>query len=203
MEEQILKIAKRLQSIAQAGIYYSRDNFDKERYQEIRDLSILLLSIITYTEISKIKDLFTCESGFQTPKIDVRAVIIERNKILLTRERADEKWSLPGGFADINLSPRENVEKEVFEETGITATANRLLAIIDTNKHGFPPLEFHYYKLVILCDYISGIPGKSNETYESNYFEFDNLPDLSLQRNTPELFKIIQKQINELWTFLD
>jgi len=203
LENEVLKIARRIQAISQSGLRYAENEFDLQRYEELRELSIQLASEVSYASVNKIRDIFTCETGFQTPKVDVRAVVIKDEKILLGREKADNRWSMPGGFADVNYSPTAVAEKEVFEETGLHVKANRLLAVVDTDKHNFPPLEYHYYKLVIQCDYIDGDLRGSNETYESAFFDFDNLPDLSIQRNTKELFDLIKKQLTETGTYTD
>jgi ADP-ribose pyrophosphatase YjhB (NUDIX family) len=203
MEKELLKMARRLQSIAQAGLHYSENSFDTQRYNEIRELSVRLASVITDTEVGTVRDLFTYENGFQTPKVDIRAVVLKEGKILLSRERSDGRFSIPGGFADINYSPSQVAVKEVMEETGLNVSVNRLLAIIDTDRHNFPPLEFHYYKIVILCDLIDGELRDNEETTDAGFFDFNFLPELSTQRNTPELFELIGRQIAEGTTFLD
>ncbi|TAJ15677.1 NUDIX domain-containing protein [Marinilabiliaceae bacterium JC017] len=203
MENEILKIAKSIQAISQTGIRFTKDNFDKQRFEELRELSVRLVAQIADSNIEKIRDLFTCETGFQTPKIDIRAVVVEKGRLLLTKENSDNKWSLPGGYADINYSPSEIAEKEVFEETGLKVKTNRILAIIDTNKHSFPPLEYHFYKIVILCDLIEGELRGSDETEESDFFDFNNLPELSLKRNTYELIDLIKQGIEHRETYID
>ena len=202
-ENEILRAARRLQAIAQAGLHYAENEFDRQRYQELRDLSVELSAATTDMDIGKIRDLFTNETGFQTPKIDVRSVVIKDNKILLARERSDGGFSLPGGFADINNSPSEVAVKEVREETGLEVRTSRLLAVIDTDRHNFPPLEYHYYKLVFLCDLIGGELCDSNETTEAGFFELDNLPQLSEKRNTCQLFDLIRRQLNTSLTYYD
>ncbi len=203
MENNILKIAKQIQAISQTGIRFTKDHFDKQRFEELRELSVQLVAQVTDAEIDKIKGLFTCETGFQTPKVDVRAVVIEKGEILLTKENSDNKWSLPGGYADVNYSPNAIAEKEVYEETGLRVKANRTLAIIDTNKHNFPPLEYHFYKIVILCDKIDGELRGSDETQESRFFSFENLPELSVKRNTYELIELIQEKLKDKQTYSD
>ena len=135
MEEKWLTWAKRLQSIAQAGITYSKDKYDIERFQEIRDISSEILS--NYTDLSneKVKDLFCNETGYQTPKVDVRCAIFINDKILLVKENLDNKWSLPGGWAEVNLSIKENAIKESFEEAGINVKPKKLIALLDKSKH--------------------------------------------------------------------
>jgi ADP-ribose pyrophosphatase YjhB (NUDIX family) len=203
LENEILKIARRVQSIAQTGLHYADNEFDRQRYEELRELSVQLAANLTDASIDRIRNLFTADTGFQTPKVDVRAVVYEDDKILLVRERSDGKWSLPGGFADINYSPKEVAVKEVIEETGLEVKANRLLAVIDTDKHNFPPLEYHYYKIIILCDLIGGELRGSCETEEAQFFDPDELPELSEKRNTSELFSLIRQQLNTTNTYLD
>ena len=203
MENDILKIARRVQSISQAGLHYAENSFDRQRYEELRELSVQLAAAVSDAKIDKIRDLFTCETGFQTPKVDIRSVVLKDNKVLLTRERSDGKYSLPGGFADINYTPGQVAVKEVLEETGLNVRVNRVLAIVDTDRHNFPPLEYHYYKIVVLCDLIGGTLSDSNETYEAGFFDFDNLPELSEKRNTPELFALIRHQLESTVTYYD
>lgn len=203
MENEILGIARRIQSIAQAGLHYAENSFDRQRYGELRELSVQLAAQLSEAPAGKIRDIFTCETGFQTPKVDIRSVVLKDNKVLLVRERSDGRWALPGGFADINYSPGEVAVKEVMEETGLTATVSRILAITDTNRHNFPPLEYHYYKIVVLCDLKGGELRGSDETLEAGFFDFDSLPELSEKRNTPELFALIRRQLECTLTYCD
>jgi len=202
-EKEILRIARRVQAIAQAGLHYAGNEFDRERYEELRNLSVDLAALLSDQKPGLIKDLFTCETGFQTPKVDVRAVVIKDDKVLLARERCDLKFSLPGGFADINYSPASVAEKEVLEETGLRVTASRLLAVVDTDRHNFPPLEYHYYKIVFLCDIVGGELSDSNETTEAGFFSFDALPELSEKRNTRELLSLVRDRIGEKSAYFD
>lgn len=203
MENEVLKIARRIQSIAQSGLYFTENDFDRQRYEELRELSVRLAAAVSTTDIVKIRDLFTNETGFQTPKVDVRSVVLRNGKILLTREKCDGKYSIPGGFADINYSPGEVAVKEVFEETGLIVKVSRVLAIADSDRHNFPPLEFHYYKIVILCDLLGGELKDSTETSDAGFFDFDNLPELSEKRNTPEFIELVRKQIENISTYFD
>jgi ADP-ribose pyrophosphatase YjhB (NUDIX family) len=198
-----LRIARRIQAIAQAGLHYADNAFDRQRYEELRELSVQLAANLTDTAADRIRDLFTDDTGFQTPKVDVRAVVFNKGRILMVRERSDGMWSLPGGFADINYSPTEVAVKEVAEETGLEVRANRLLAVIDTDKHNFPPLEFHFYKMIILCDLIGGELRGSCETEEAQFFEPDRLPELSEKRNTGELLHLIRELLDTSGTYLD
>jgi len=138
----LLSIAKRLQSIAQAGIFYSEDMpFDRERYEEISELSVQMLTNLTDEPIEKIGNLFTQErNGYQTPKVDIRAVIFnESGEILMVKEKVDGCWSLPGGWADVGYTPSEVAVKEVREETGLEVKTVKILAVIDKRNHLHPP----------------------------------------------------------------
>jgi ADP-ribose pyrophosphatase YjhB (NUDIX family) len=203
MENEILKIAKRIRAISQTGIHFTKDHFDKDRFEELRGLSNKLVEQVADAQIDKIQGLFSGEQGFQTPKIDVRAVVVKEGQVLLTRECMDNRWSLPGGYADINYSPGEVAVKEVFEETGLEVKARRTIGIFDTNKHGFPPLEFHFYKIVILCELIGGSLRGSNETLESGFFSIKHLPELSLKRNTNDFMEIIFKNLDSAEAYFD
>ena len=203
MENEILKIARRVQSLAQAGLHYAENEFDRQRYEELRELSVELAAKMTDVGIDKVRNLFTADTGFQTPKVDVRAVVLKDDKILLVKERSDGKWSLPGGFADVNYSPSEVAVKEVAEETGLEVKVNRLIAVVDSDRHNFPPLEFHYYKIIILCDLIGGELRGSCETEEAQFIDPDKLPELSEKRITRELFVLIRQQLRSSGTYID
>lgn len=203
MKTKILKIARRIQAIAQSGLHFAENDFDRERYEELRKLSVDLTASVCDTDPEIIKNLFTNETGFQTPKVDVRSVVIKDGKILMVRERIDGRYSMPGGFADVNYSPAEVAVKEVREETGLNVRFNRVLAIADTDRHGFPPLPYHFYKIVILCDLVDGVLTDSIETSEAGFFDFDNLPELSVERNTPAFMEMIRNQLESIETYAD
>ncbi|WP_297629946.1 NUDIX hydrolase [uncultured Clostridium sp.] len=189
MEEKWLTWVKELQSIAQAGITYSKDKFDIERFNRIRELSAEIMCSYTEVENKVIKDLFCNEEGYQTPKVDVRGVVFKEGKILLVKEKIDGKWALPGGWAEFNLSIKENVEKEILEEAGIVAKAKRILAVHDRKKHIDRPCPYGIYKFFVLCDEIEGGFVENIETEEMNYFLLEKLPELSEGRNTYEQIK--------------
>lgn len=176
--------AKQIQAISQNGLAYGKDIYDIERYEQLRSLSIEILNTYTTVDSNQITDLFANETGYATPKVDVRGVIFQDDKILLVKEKADGAWALPGGWADIGLSPREIVVKEVKEESGFDVVPRRLLAVLDKNKHYHAPSPYHVYKIFILCDIIGGSAMEGMETSEVNFFDRFNLPQLSEERNT-------------------
>ncbi|WP_040214007.1 NUDIX hydrolase N-terminal domain-containing protein [Clostridium polynesiense] len=184
MEEKWLNWAKRLQSIAQAGLTYSKDKYDLERFQQIRDLSVEILNEYTEAGSEKIRDLFCNETGYQTPKVDVRSAIFKDNKILLVKESIDGLWSLPGGWAEMNLSIKENAVKEAKEEAGVNIVPLRLIAVQDRSRHNKPPFPYGCYKVFVLCELIDGEFQSNIETEESGFFSLESLPPLSRGRNT-------------------
>jgi ADP-ribose pyrophosphatase YjhB (NUDIX family) len=179
--------ARRLLAIAQTGLHYTTGAFDRERYEELLSIAQAQLADLADMNTQEVVQLFAREEGYANPKIDVRcAVFDDAGQILLVREAADGRWSLPGGWADIGASPAENAMREVREESGCTVIIERLLAIWDMPKHEHPPSVFHIWKLVFLgkisaLGEISGV-----ETDAVGFFPIDALPPLSLGRILPE-----------------
>ena len=143
----------------------------------------------TEISIEKVKDLFCNEVGYQTPKIDVRGVIFEDDKILLIQER-NGKWALPGGWADVYLSVKENVLKEVKEEAGIEANAEMIIALLDVTKNQGKKIPYGITKVFVLCEYVSGKFEKNIETVDSGYFGIDELPELEEKKITVDQIKM-------------
>lgn len=186
MEQKWLAWAKEIQGIAQTGLTYAKDVYDIERYEALRELSVDILANYTFESKERIRLSFAGEGGYSTPKVDVRGVIFREGKILLVREKLDGNWALPGGWADIGLSPSEVVVKEISEESGFQAEAVRLLAVLDKKFHNHPPEPYHVYKMFILCTIVGGEAAEGVETSEVEFFAEDELPELSVERNTAE-----------------
>lgn len=74
--EKWLNWAVELQSLAQAGLFYTKDPFDKERYARIREITAEMLSAKTGVSVEKVKDIFCTDTGYQTPKLDTRSAIL-------------------------------------------------------------------------------------------------------------------------------
>jgi ADP-ribose pyrophosphatase YjhB (NUDIX family) len=181
-----LEVAQKLQALAQAGLTYSQNEFDIDRYQQLRTLSVEIVSKYSELEESTLSNIFASEKGYPTPKVDIRAVIFRSGKILLVREKLDGNWSLPGGWADIGLSPFEIAKKEVLEESGLNVIPIRLLAVLDKKKHNHPIDIYHSYKLFILCYEKGGDLKSGMETTDAAFFDLNDIPRLSIERNTPE-----------------
>lgn len=188
-EEKWLNWAIELQSLAQAGLAYGKDKFDIERFERIREISAEMVAHKTDISVKKVKNLFCNEVGYQTPKIDVRGVIFEGDKILLIQE-SNGKWALPGGWADVYLSVKENVLKEVKEEAGIEADAEMIIALLDVTKNQGKKIPYGITKVFVLCEYVSGKFEKNIETIDSRYFGIDELPELEEKKITVDQIKM-------------
>lgn len=178
-----------LQSLAQAGLTYGKDPYDKERYQRIREIAAGMMGRLSDLPTETVKDLFCNETGYQTPKIDTRAAIFEGEKILLVQEK-DGRWSLPGGWCDVNVSVGENTVKEVKEEAGLDVRPQRIIAVQDRNTHNQPPYAYGICKIFFLCTLLGGQFEENIETIGFDYFSEDALPLLAVEKNTEEQIRM-------------
>jgi ADP-ribose pyrophosphatase YjhB (NUDIX family) len=179
--------ARKLQAIAQTGLHFAESEYDRQRYQTILDLSVEIFAEYSGEPISLVNRLFENQTGYATPKVDVRGVVFREERLLLVRERADGLWTLPGGWADVNDAPSEAVEREILEESGFSAKAERLLAVFDRSKHAHePPFPYHVYKLFIRCRLEGGQAATTMETSAADFFAENEIPALSVSRVTPE-----------------
>ncbi len=184
-DRQWISWAMELQFIGQAGITYSRDSFDKERFERIRELSGEIMERYTDLGKEKVTDLFCSETGFQTPKMDTRAAIIEDDRILLVHER-DGCYSLPGGWVDVNQSVGDNIVKETMEEAGLQVVPVKLVMLQDRNRHNLPVYAYGICKVFMLCQVVEGEFVKNIETSSSGWFALEELPKLAEEKNTRE-----------------
>jgi ADP-ribose pyrophosphatase YjhB (NUDIX family) len=181
----VLAWARKVQAIAQNGLAFTRDPFDRERYTQLQDLVAGLLSHELEIPLDTARSLWSGEVGYATPKVDVRGAVFDADRVLLVRERADGRWTLPGGWVDVNDAPSAAVEREIYEESGYRARAVKLAALFDKNRHPHPPGVHHIYKLLFLCELTGGAPAISNETDAVEFFAVHALPELSRGRTLP------------------
>lgn len=178
--------AREIFSMSQAGLTYSQNEFDIERYKRLQEISAEMIA--SQSELSKesVLESFSIQAGYATPKIDVRGAVVHENKILLIQERMDERWAMPGGWADLGNAPASVAEREVWEESGYRVKAEKVIAVIDANR--IEPFEFyHAFKIIFLCKLIGGEPRISHETLAVDFFDLDNLPPLSLFRTNEDM----------------
>jgi len=184
---------KRLRAIAQTGLTYSKDPYDLERWEEVESLSLGLLAKLLEGTPEALRSVYLPESGYPTPKVDVRAGVFDGEQILLVQESADGRWTLPGGWGDEHESPRTSVEREVLEESGYEVRAERLVAVKDRHLHPYTPKRLErIYKLFFLCELTGGEARTSLETDAVAFFNVRELPPLSLGRTLPADIELLQ-----------
>lgn len=195
--EKWLKWAMEIQSLAQAGLAYTNNAYDIERYERLREISAQMIEEKSNINLDKVKDLFCNETGYQTPKIDTRAVIFKDNRILLTHEN-NGTWSLPGGWCDVLETIKSNTIKEVKEETGLDVKATKIIALQDRNKHNKPVYAYGICKAFVLCDIIGGQFVKNIETTEIGYFSLYEIPEnLAEEKTNREQIEMCFQAIND------
>lgn len=193
-----LQWSRRIQAITQSGIQYAANPFDLGRYRELNQIAAEMMADGTGTAPGDVQIVFDAQSGYATPKLDVRGVVLKGEKILLVRELMDGGlWTLPGGFVEINESPSSAVERELREEAGVITKAKRILAVYDHNLHGHPHFPFHVYQMFIECDLVAEATPDPIETADPTYFSLRDLPKLSLPRVTPQEIKRIFELVKD------
>lgn len=178
------KWAQELQFLSQCSLAYSKDKFDRERSERIREIACEMLSYKYDIPIEKVKLDFAGELGYQTPKVETRAAVIKDNKILLVKEQFDGKWALPGGYQDVNMSIKENAIKEASEEAGAVVNPVKIIAVLDYNRHHHVNFPFGMVKVFVLCEYVSHSFVENTETLGAEFYSLNELPELSTTRTT-------------------
>jgi len=188
----LLEWARKVQAIAQNGLAFTRDPFDRERYTQLAELVATVLSTELRVPLAEARAFWNGESGYATPKVDVRGGVFADDRVLLVRERADGRWTLPGGWVDVNDAPSDAVAREIYEESGYRARAVKLAALVDKNRHPHPPGVHHIYKLFFVCELIGGSAATSSETDAVEFHRVQALPPLSTGR-------VLASQIERLY----
>ncbi|MEJ2757307.1 MAG: NUDIX hydrolase N-terminal domain-containing protein [Anaerolineales bacterium] len=167
--------ARKIDALAQAGLHYSQSEYDLDRYRQLKSLAAEIVAAYSQFENEEVLDHFVLEEGYSTPKVDVRAAVVEDGKLLMVRERLDDGWTLPGGWVDVGDRPASAAEREAQEESGYQVKAVRLVGVYDANRVG--ELRYHHaFKLIFLCELVGGEAAASYETSEVGWFDRDALP---------------------------
>jgi ADP-ribose pyrophosphatase YjhB (NUDIX family) len=184
-----LQWARELHQIGQTGLYYTQNEFDRQRFSRLMAMSAEMIDHQTGLGVEQVQAALSAQPGYVTPKVDVRGAIFKEDQLLMVQEVTDGCWSMPGGWADVNFPPSAMVEREVWEETGLRVKANRLVGIYEANHDREPIQVFHSYKVVFLCETISGDLTTSFETPNVGFFPLNKIPELSIYRTN---MRIIQ-----------
>lgn len=190
-----LKWAREIQSIAQTGLAFSEKEYDRQRYTRLNEIAAEILGNYTFLDEKILKKIFMEQPGYATPKIDVRSAVIRDNKILLVQEKSDQKWAMPGGWADVGDYPSEVAIRETKEESGFDVKPIKIIGVFDANRSGRQLEFFHAFKIIFLCDLIGGEAKSSDETLNAAFFTFDNLPELSENRTNNRFLDEVKKHL--------
>jgi len=188
--------AREIFAMSQAGLAYSRNEFDIERYKRLQEITAEMIE--SQSDVSKEAALesFSMQAGYATPKIDVRGAVVHEGKILLIQERMDGKWAMPGGWAELGNAPASVAEREVWEESGYRVKAEKVIAVIDANR--IEPLEFyHAFKIIFLCKLLGGEPQVSHETMAVDFFDLKDLPPLSIYRTNEDMLREVFAHVED------
>ncbi|RFM27891.1 NUDIX hydrolase [Deminuibacter soli] len=193
---ELLDLLKQVQSISDIGLLYAKDPYDKERYEALKQLGQHMLQLLSGHDATALQLQYPHVKDYPTAKVDVRGLLLdEQGRLLLVKEQADGRWSLPGGWADVGQTPAEVVIKEFVEETGLVVTAERLLAVFDKRMHPHPPQPFYVYKFVFLCKAASQQLNKGFDVLDVQFFEPDQLPALSEDRILASQIQLLLQRV--------
>jgi ADP-ribose pyrophosphatase YjhB (NUDIX family) len=184
-EPQWLSIARELRAIAQTGLTFTADRFDRQRYERVRELAGSMLALGSGADYGALLGILLADTGYATPKVDVRGAAFVDGRVLMVREISDGKWTLPGGWADVNQTAGECVVREIREESGFEARVLKLAAVHDYQRSNRPASHIDsIYKIFFVCEITGGAARASDETSEVAFFPRHELPPLSLGRTT-------------------
>jgi ADP-ribose pyrophosphatase YjhB (NUDIX family) len=188
--------AQEIFSLSQAGLAYSQNPFDIDRYKRLQEITAEMIASQSDVSKESALDSFSMQAGYITPKVDVRGAVVHDGKILLIQERADGNWAMPGGWADLGNPPASVAEREVWEESGFRVKAEKVVAVIDANR--IQPMEFyHAYKIIFLCTLLDGEPRTSYETLAVDFFDANHLPPLSSYRTNEAMIQEVFAHVQD------
>jgi ADP-ribose pyrophosphatase YjhB (NUDIX family) len=196
MNNNLLNDILRIKALAETGLIYCKNEYDIDRYKELQEISVRMMSEVSGQDIEALKINLPLSADYPTAKVDIRCFVLsEDNKILLVRESLDGKWSLPGGWADVGYTPKETAIKECKEETGLDVEVAALLAVFDKKMHPHPPEPFYVYKMVFYCKAISAEITQGWDVLDVQYFDINELPDLSKNRILKSQIELVYQKV--------
>ncbi|MEN8264186.1 MAG: NUDIX hydrolase [Nitrospirota bacterium] len=194
---QWLEWAREIQAMGQTGLTYSQAGYDALRYRRLLEIASEIVE--SHTDLPKelVLENFLIQPGYATTKVDVRGAVIRNGKVLLVQERSDQKWCMPGGWADVGDIPSEMVAREVLEESGFEVAVKKVIGVYDANRSGRPLEFYHAYKIIFLCKIQGGEARPSDETAAVDFFSFEDLPPLSMNRTNEIHLREVLAHIND------
>lgn len=190
-----LKIAQEIQALSQTGLAFSENDYDRERYRRLTEISAEIIASNSQLELDNVEKVLMNQPGYATPKVDVRSAVVKDNKLLMVKESTDGKWSIPGGWADVGDTPAEVAIRETYEESGFEVKPKKLIGVFDANRSGRPLELFHAFKIIFLCDLIGGEAKISEETTAVGFFSFEDIPELSSNRTNIKHIDELKKHL--------
>ncbi len=200
-----LEIARELQQLAQTGLAFAENEYEKKRYGRLIEIASEIVASNTQLEKEFVGKIFIEQPGYATPKVDVRSAVIKDGRILLVQETTDSRWAMPGGWADVGDIPTEVAVRETKEESGYDVKPVKVIGVFDANRAGRPLEFFHAFKIIFLCELIGGEAKPSSETLDVKFFPFDKLPELSFNRTNMKHIEEIKLHLidSQRKTFFD
>jgi ADP-ribose pyrophosphatase YjhB (NUDIX family) len=198
-DPQWMKWARELQALSQIGLTFSKNEHETKNFERLAEIAAEMVQRQTGYDSSRLLERFSAQPGYATAKIDVRGAVIREGRILLVQERTDQRWCMPGGWADVGEYPSAMVAREVLEESGFTVRPAKVIGVFDANREGRPMEFFHAYKIVFLCEILSGEPTPSIETQDVGFFDFARLPELSTNRTNLRHLEEVQAHLRDPW----
>jgi ADP-ribose pyrophosphatase YjhB (NUDIX family) len=190
-----LEWSREIQALSQTGLAFAQTHHERVRYHRLLELASEMISNRTCLASDEILTTFQVQPGYATVKVDVRGAVVCGDRILLVREKADGRWAMPGGWADVGEYPSTMIAREIREESGYEAKPVRIVGVYDANRAGRPMEFFHAYKVVFLCELVGGTPKISDETLDVGFFPFDDLPPLSEHRTNMQHLREVLKHV--------
>ena len=194
---QWLKWARTIQAISQIGLTYKKNHYDEENFTQLMNIAADMVAFHTQRSPEELEQNFLAQPGYATVKVDVRGAVIRDGQLLLVKERVDGKWTMPGGWADVGETPAQSIIREVWEESGFDVKPVKVIAVLDANRRGRPMEFYHAFKIIFLCEIIGGEAATSEETSDVGFFDLDNLPELSVNRTSPEHVAEIRRHLED------
>jgi ADP-ribose pyrophosphatase YjhB (NUDIX family) len=192
-----LEWAREIQQLSQTGLAFAKTDYEKKRYERLIKLTAEMIDYHTQLDKPAVEKVFMKQPGYATPKIDVRAAVVNHNKILLVQEKSDKMWAMPGGWADVGDTPSEVAIRETKEESGFDVKPRKVVGVYDANREGGYLEFFHAFKIVFVCDLIGGEAKPSDETIDVGYFSFEELPPLSKNRTNNNHLEEVQLHLKD------